>query len=356
MGAYDFHDDAENFKGEEFDFTPGGRPPRSPLPFILGGLAALLLVGVVVYSLLRSSLDGRAYQAAHAAYEAGDCASALPTYDQLLKAFRLADFSGKLRLARLERAECVPFQQAVNVETGDTPAASLLAWGDFLQAQPGSGLQKAARQRVNDLFARSSPSALASAESCAALKTLLANNVIPDLDMNLPILLFGCGMLAEKQPDLPMAEYYYETALSNNANHPLAPQIKAALASLIVDQARAADAPNLPPPTPSGDAASGSTVVIIQNDSPDALRIIFSGPQPLIEELPACADCVDFITKPPACPEKGAIGTYTLLPGDYDVVVESIENGNVTPFRGQWQLEDGIEFYSCFFIITNAVP
>ena len=356
MSNFDFPDNSEGFKTDDFDFTPGGKPPRSRLPFILGGALTLLLLGLIAYSLVRNSLDNHAYQAAHTAYKAGDCTSALPEYEKIIHAFRLVDMGGNARLARLERAECVPFQQAVDVETRDTPAAALLAWLDFVQDHPGSGLLMVAQQRVNELFARSTPQTLASTETCAALKDLLANNVIPDLDMNLPTLLFGCGLLAEGDQDYSLAEYYYETALSNNAAHPLAPKIKGALASLIVRQAEAMDAPNLPPPVPSGTVASGSTVVIIQNDSPDALRIIFSGPEPMIEELPACADCVDFTSDPPACPEKGPIGTYTLAPGDYDVVVESIEGENVEPFSGQWQLEDGVEFYSCFFIITTAAP
>jgi hypothetical protein len=266
------------------------------------------------------------------------------------------DLGGKARLARQEQAERIPFQQAVEVEASAPPAGALLAWRDFLRDHPASGLDSAAHQRVNDLFARSTPQALASAETCAALKDLLANNVIPNLDLNLPTLLYGCGLLAEQEQDLALAEYYYETALGNNAAHPLASQIRGDLASLIVQQAEAADAPNLPPPMPSGSAASGSTVVIIQNDSPDGLRIIFSGPQSLIEELPPCADCVDFTSEPEACPEKGPIGTYTLAPGDYDVVVESIEGESVEPFSGFWQLEDSVEFYSCFFIITSALP
>ena len=355
MGNYDFSTD-ESYKSDNFDFTPGGKPPRSRLPFLLGGAFGLLLIGLIAYSLVRNSLDSRAFQAAHTAYRAGDCATALPEYEQILHAFRLVDIGGNVHLARQERAECIPFQQAVDVETRDTPAAALLAWRDFLRDHPGAGLQMAAQQRVNELFARSSPQTLASVETCAALKDLLANNVIPDLDMNLPTLLFGCGLLAEGDQDYALAEYYYETALSNNAAHPLASQIKGSLASLIVSQAQAAGAPNLPPPVPSGSAASGSTVVIIQNDSPDALRIIFSGPEPTIEELPACVDCVNFSSEPPACPEKGPIGTYTLSPGDYDVVVESIDGENVEPFSGQWQLEDSIEFYSCFFIITTSVP
>ena len=356
MSSYDFHNDSESFKADDFDFSPGGRPPRSPLPFILGGAIGLALIGLIVFSLVRNSLDQRAYQSAHAAYLVGDCSRALPEYEKMLFAFRLADFGGKARLARFEQAECLPYQQAVDIESQDTPAAALLAWRDFHRDHPASGLKSAAHQRVNELFLHSTPQSLASNQSCEALKDLLANNVIPDLDMNLPTLLFGCGLLAEANGDYPQAEYYYETALSNNAAHPLVPEIKSALASLIVQQAEAMDAPNLPPPVPSGVVSPGSTVVIIQNDSPDALRIIFSGSQALIEELPACADCVDFTSDPPQCPEKGPIGTYTLAPGDYDVVVESIEGDNVEPFSGQWQLEDGVEFYSCFFIITTALP
>jgi len=356
MGSYDFSSGGDSFKTDEYDFTPGGRPPRSPLPFILGGAAVLLLAALIAFSAVRASLDNKAYQAAHVAYLSGDCASALPAFEKLTHAFRLFDFGGRIRSARLERAECVPYQQAVEVENSANPAAALLAWQGFITANPASGLLEAALQRVDDLFARSAPIELASPESCAALKDMLAHDVIPNLDQNLPTLLYGCGLLAEQNQDYTSAEYYYETALSNNAAHPLASQIQGSLVSLVVNQARAANAPELPPPSPSGTTVAGSTVVVIQNDSPDALRIYFSGPQPLIQELPACPDCVDFASEPPACPAKGPIGTYTLSPGSYDVVVESISSEGVEPFRGTWQLEDGIEFYSCFFIITTPAP
>lgn len=356
MGSYDFSSGGDSFKAEEYDFTPGGRPPRSPLPFVLGGVAVLLLAALITFSAVRASLDGKAYQAAHTAYLSGDCATALPAFDKLTHAFRLFDFGGHVRNARLERAECVPYQHAVEVESSADPADALLAWQDFITANPASDLLEPARQRVDGLFARSKPADLASLESCAAVKDMLTHDVIPNLDLNLPTLLYGCGLLAEQNQDYTSAEYYYETALSNNAAHPLASQIQGSLASLVVNQARAANAPELPPPSPSGTVAAGSTVVVIQNDSPDALRIYFSGPQPLVQELPACPDCVDFASEPPACPAKGPIGTYTLAPGPYDVVVESISSEGVEPFRGNWQLEDGIEFYSCFFIITKPAP
>jgi hypothetical protein len=55
----------------------------------------------------------------------------------------------------------------------------------------------------------------------------------------------------------------------------------------------------------------------------------------------------------PENPAQGPIGRYTLPPGDYDVVVEAISGGDVTPFSGRWSLGSGSEYHNCFFIVTR---
>lgn len=92
--------------------------------------------------------------------------------------------------------------------------------------------------------------------------------------------------------------------------------------------------------------------MVIQNDSPEKMQIIFSGPQPRFEELAPCADCQTYTTSniPEFCPEQGPVGTYTLEPGTYEVVVKSVGGVSVTPFTGTWTLQDGSEYFNCFYI------
>jgi hypothetical protein len=124
---------------------------------------------------------------------------------------------------------------------------------------------------------------------------------------------------------------------------------------LLVKYAKSAGAGVISPPDQSGSSKSGTTVVIIQNDSPEKIRIIFSGPDSRIEELNSCQSCVEYdIIGPEYCPEKGPIGKYILLPGVYDVVVESITDKGVTPFYGSWSLSNGEEYYSCFIITISS--
>ena len=97
--------------------------------------------------------------------------------------------------------------------------------------------------------------------------------------------------------------------------------------------------------------------MIIQNDSPNELRIVFSGLQNIIEKLGPCSDCIEYPDPGPIyCPEKGPIGTYTLLPGNYDVLVEVVDEYSVTPWVGDWALAGGYEYSNCFFIVTSLSP
>lgn len=91
-------------------------------------------------------------------------------------------------------------------------------------------------------------------------------------------------------------------------------------------------------------------MVVIQNDSPERLRLVFSGSQSMIVELAACSSCTTYMFTPFSCPEKGPVGRYSLTPGNYEVLVESISDSGVTPYTGTWELVGGDEYYSCFYI------
>jgi hypothetical protein len=149
----------------------------------------------------------------------------------------------------------------------------------------------------------------------------------------------------------------YELFLGNYPEHPSAPDVEAALARLIVAQARSTGAGEIPAPAASGTTGNEFAEVIIQNDSPDRIRIVFSGPEARVEELEACDTCRNFtVLEPTFCPEIGPIGRYTLTGGSYDVVVESISDKGITPWIGSWELRSGDEYYNCFYIVTTFGP
>ena len=149
----------------------------------------------------------------------------------------------------------------------------------------------------------------------------------------------------------------YENLLSEYPNHSLTSNAEMALANLLVAQAKESGAGEILTPDRSGSTVGGLSEVIIQNDSPEKLRIVFSGPESHVEELSACSTCINYsIIGPAFCPEKGPIGRYMLTPGQYDVVVESISDSGTTAWTGDWNLISGDEYYSYFIIVTSFGP
>ena len=63
--------------------------------------------------------------------------------------------------------------------------------------------------------------------------------------------------------------------------------------------------------------------------------------------LPAGADSL---------PEQGPTVHYTLQPGEYDVVVESLSEPNTRPWTGHWSLGNGDRYESCFYIMKTYAP
>jgi tetratricopeptide (TPR) repeat protein len=198
---------------------------------------------------------------------------------------------------------------------------------------------------------------LENSAACKNAASLQKNKAISTRPDFMPRLYFNCGQAYEEDKNWSNAIAMYEAFLAGFSDHALAPEVEAGLARSLIAQAKAAGAGEIAPPERSGSTGSGFTEVIIQNDSPERLRIVFSGPETRIEELAACSSCITYTGFGPLyCPEKGPIGDYTLQPGEYEVVVESISDTGVTPWTGTWALESGDEYYSCFFLVTTTFP
>ncbi len=208
----------------------------------------------------------------------------------------------------------------------------------------------------HQLSAEVETSLLANPTSCERFWAL-ENTIISKRTNFLPSLYYGCGQAYEDDGDWANAVTMFESFLADYPNHRLASDVEAALARSIVAQAKAGNAGEIPAPERSGSTSSGVTEVIIQNDSTERLRIVFSGPESRVEELGACSSCTTYTGIGPLhCPEKGPIGRYTIKPGQYDVVVEAISASRTSPWSGNWNLAGGDEYYSCFFIVTTFLP
>ena len=171
---------------------------------------------------------------------------------------------------------------------------------------------------------------------------------------SLPEMYLACGKNYIEEDDVSNALWVYEGFVVNFPDHPDAVQVNKTLALLLIEDAKASGSGTIERPDSSGWAPSGVARVVIQNDSPHQLKLVFSGADARIETLPACTTCKDYSTIGPVfCPEEGPVATYDLTPGTYEVLVEATDEGGVIPFTGTWELQGGNEFYSCFFVVTT---
>jgi len=324
--------------------------------FGCGGITFIVLVIVTFYSAVRYFIDQSNYTKAHQAYIQANCEAAIKSFDNIINAWRLVDIGEYNALAHQERTACQAFQTAADKQTSGDPSGSILSYNDFIFNYRGSPLIDEASNRIKSVFTQTNMDVLASEGLCDQIE-ILEQNYIPQNSTLLPNLLYQCGQTYEGISNYSGAIQMYDKFLSEYPSHSLASGVEESLARVMVADARASGAGIIAAPERSGSTSGGSTVVIIQNDSPERLRIVFSGPDSRIEELVACSSCQTYsLSGPLYCPEKGPIGRYTLTPGQYDVVVQSVSDTGVTPWSGDWNLMSGDEYSSCFFITVTSLP
>ncbi len=320
-------------------------------------LAALLGAGALGYMGLRAFLDQRAYSRGHEAYRQADCTTALAQYDQIAAAWRPFDPGGYPARAAPERDACQAYQDVVDEMLSGNLSAAALGFQHFVREEVEGPLVSAAWNNVEFLFQDFGPGFLASPALCQEIGRLRTDDLIPNPDLHVPPLYLACGQLHEAAGRATAAIGAYERLLAAYPDHPLASEAESALARMIVDQGRSTGAAELPAPQRTGSTESGVSTVIIQNSSPERLRIAFSGPEGRVEQLEPCETCERFnLFAPSTCPDEGSVGSYRLAPGEYDVLVEAISSPSTNPWSGTWGLEGGAEYDHCFFIVTTFGP
>lgn len=316
------------------------------------GLLVLLGLGLAAFVVLHHNYDVDNFTKGHQAYLQLDCAKALDYYDKL-DSWILFTYGDYLTNAHPEEMECIWLLGGVNQQQANDLSGAVFTYNSFVTKHAASPLVGLAQTKVASIFTEIKPADFFTEELCKQIDQFVTNDLVPQPDTNLPPVYFACGQLYEKSGIYPFGIDYYEKFLSAYPGHTLVPEVKSALLRAIVARAKLGGGGSLPTPERSGTTEDGLTLVIIRNESPESLRIVFSGIEDRIEELEACSTCTTFISNPSFCPGAGPVGRYTLKPGQYFVVVESTSSPSTSPWSGDWVLEGGAEYTNCFFIIKT---
>lgn len=337
--------------------------PMQPAPKKSGGMRTVLIVvggimgcavlvcgGLLGFGAYLNYQDEQRFNSGLAAYSAGNCAEALTIFGTL-------ETEEKQTQATSMQQHCQNYQAAADQHRNGQYGAALL--GYLNTAQMSAGLDSVISTQVTALFDQAPADQLASVELCDQVENLSTNypSMSAVMEPRTADLHAACGDFYVEQGQYEDAIFVYEKFLDDYPTHEMADTVEDSLAEALVAWAKAAGAGNIPAPEVSGTTGGISTVVIIQNDSPESMRIVFTGPETRIEELPACTNCQTYFgTGPEFCPEIGPSGTYELAPGTYEVLVTATSDSGTTPFTGTWSLASGDEYFNCFYIVESTVP
>jgi hypothetical protein len=295
---------------------------------------------------------GHRFNQAEQAYQNVDCKQAIAKFDAMLTSGQLNNRNDAKAKALAHKAEC---EYYLSLPPAAEVASAVVNAHDLSSRYPDSPLGDSLKQQALSLFRQTTLEKLATVPVCDRLPTLMTQAWLPQPETTDPELTYLCGQTYLTQKSFKAAIVPFQFFLANYPNHKLTPMVETGYAQTVVAHAKASGAGELPPPNATGYTENGDTVVAIANDSPETLRIIFSGPDPRFEELPPCKDCQVYTTEPSGtCPETAPSEIYRLAPGDYQVLVRSTSDQGVMPFTGEWTLAQGNGYSQCFFISSST--
>lgn len=396
------------------------KPRRSYRKMWLSLLAAAVTVALVAvgYTVVRVLVDNSTYDAAHAAYEKADCASAIGQYDDVITAWRIIKLGSTVAHAESEKAECVVFNEGPKRQQAGNLPGALTSYATFIPGRQPSPLLDAARTRITELFKQPEPSKLATIESCDTLQTLRDQKLLDPASA--PAFLAGCGAAyvrgtqrakaitiyvqlfsdystdkvaatteAEMIKDRTWCDYikelraepvlaalkdlvpgvlltcakdpnatpavvtkYAQEFLKDFSTHRFAPEMLATYAAALNKSVRAdADATDLGGAESGGSVGGTKAVLLLFNDSAEPLRIAFSGPEPRVEEIEACAACPTRTKNSPSpgCNKQAPSKRILLTPGEYDIALDSSGKKTIGAYA-HWTLQPGKLYGGCYFV------
>ncbi|MEL7313584.1 MAG: hypothetical protein AAFN08_01380 [Cyanobacteria bacterium J06559_3] len=329
-------------------------PPTLPPGSLLGIGIAIVAIGT--FSLGQHRLDRRRYNRAIEAQRSADCQTAIAEFDAIINQFRLFEISDYVLRAQELKAECDRFQEIIAKQQAGEAEAALLDYMAFVNVYEDSTLLNPVQQQIAELFRTAPTDALATQEICRRIEGLMTQNLIPETGKEVGNFYLACGDTLASLEEYPTAIYLYEQVADkpNLLDEAQMQTLEQALARVTVADTRQGSRA-IGPPTFFGYTADGTTVIEIQNDAPREMAMTFSGLSPKFETVERCRNCQIYREEdePEICPEKGPIEEYKLLPGQYEIAADFIEEGSerITSWTGDWTLDEGARYRICFVVV-----
>lgn len=377
-----------------------GEPRRRPawVPAVVG---VVLLAVIGTSALVYRNGTEEQVTALDAAHHTGDCRTAQELIDGLAGVYRWA-YAGSPRSLQAERDACTALVTAREAADADEPLKAVEAYETYL-ASPharykGAGHEAAtvrfesagvfsgrdlraaylnyvtaaqysegkpggeddteqARKRIWDLFeshtreadGRRACRALGPLDYFAGVDDTVEGSTVADrAQARLPVTLLACARARNADEEFSTA-----AAHANRVVDEFPDSAQAAPARVIarvadikatIQEARDSGAGYLPEPWTGGISGSGPVTVYIENGAGEDIEILWTGPSTGREEIAGGSD---------GCEHEDLPGvTLSLPPGDYEVVAKA--SSGVDPFYGDWGLDGGAWYESCFYIETTS--
>ncbi len=234
----------------------------------------------------------------------------------------------------------------------DLQVGKYVTFGSNLTAKTVDEFSKLIDEQLLKIDEKSEPDAWADVEICIALDDLLAAQVVPNAEANLPDLYLACGDMFLQNDRYGEATVLFRRFLSEYPNHERLKEAKDQIAFALLRESEENGGGGIGQPQFIG-TRKVDTAVLIQNDSIYEITMVFSGIENRVETLEPCFECR--ATAETECSTEAAIETYVLPPGTYEVVV-SADSDRIRPFRGTWTLKTGEEYFTCFYVDDSFAP
>lgn len=321
------------------------------------GCVGLIVLALACVALIAVSEARQYFNFLHGtiAFNAGDCSEAISRFEKITQD-SVWGFANAAEQANQYTKECETFLTADQAERSQEFGLALSRLLDFVSLYPRSGLITYVPNRIGDILGKANPQEIAVSEVCDRVGLMGEARYIPEPEIYVPEILYNCSLTYEDLGDFGNALIILYRLQSEYPTHDSASSVPEGIARNEIALAKEAGAQPIEQPMASGTAPLGVAVYVVQNDSPERLQIILHGPEVIIEEIEKCTSCIEYRSDPDSCPNKGPSKRLTLSPGNYEVLVKSIDDEDVTPYQGSWRFLSAKEYARCYFIVEDTEP
>lgn len=271
-------------------------------------------------------------------------------------------------LAQEARSACNRLASAETQKTSE-PSRALSSLAYAANYFEGSMVEADISDQIAELWVEPGIEQLVTKNSCLDWGPI--TKWLPEAESNGALWLEKCGdLISSSQSGTLQARFYYRMGLDRYPNAPNSEQLKRSLADETIAYVENEPETFLFFPRPDGiedtgeDTGSNSALIYLANGTDEPINLVLAGPEIEVTKIERCDECA---TEEHQCDGLEPSITLELTPGTYRIVLESgsVENQviqslgfadfnvPVQPFAGEWELEAGKVYPSCFVVTSS---